>query len=65
MVSVHKTASCPTNHSEWLSRSASIQCTSDKGYMCVPDENLMELIEFCYNFRHAGIKKGGGKAYRK
>lgn len=62
---VHKTASCPTNYSEWLSRSASIQCTSEQAYICVPDENLMELIELCYHFRRALIRKGGGKAYRK
>ena len=62
MAFVHKTTSCPTNHSEWLSRSTSIQCTSEKGYMCVPDENLMELVEFCYKFGNTGMKKGGGTA---
>lgn len=64
MVSVYKTAACPTNQSEWLSRSASINCTSEKGYMCVPDETLMQLIEFCYRFGKTAVKKGEGKAYR-
>nr|XP_022304344.1 uncharacterized protein LOC111111578 [Crassostrea virginica] len=54
---VYKTTSCPTNHSEWLSRSASIQCKSEQGYMCVPDENLTGLIEFCYKFRNIGLRK--------
>lgn len=65
IVLVYKTTSCPTNHSEWLSRSASIQCTSEKGYMCVPDENLMELVEFCHKFGTSGIKEGGEKANGK
>lgn len=65
IVFVYKTRSCPTNRSQWLWRSASIQCTSESGYMCIPDDNLIELVEFCHTFATSGILKGWGKANRK
>lgn len=45
---VYSTESCPRNEIEWLHRSSAINCTKWNGYMCMPNENLTMLLEFCY-----------------
>lgn len=45
---VYSTKSCPRNEIEWLQRSSVLNCTELNGYMCMPNENLMMLLEFCY-----------------
>lgn len=45
---VFSTESCPTNRIEWALRSSALQCPGGDGYMCMPNENLTLLLEFCY-----------------
>nr|XP_022303981.1 uncharacterized protein LOC111111346 isoform X3 [Crassostrea virginica] len=45
---VFSTKSCPKNNDEWNERSAFINCTDSRGYMCLPNEMFTELLEFCY-----------------
>ncbi|XP_052692141.1 uncharacterized protein LOC128170406 [Crassostrea angulata] len=47
---VYSTKSCPRNQTEWNERSSAINCTKDNGYLCLPNENITELLEFCYYF---------------
>lgn len=50
---VYTTASCPKNKAEWLERSFGLNCTDQNGYkssyMCIPNEMITVLVEFCYN----------------
>lgn len=46
--SVYSTEFCPKNQEEWNLRSSAINCTSTNGYMCLPNDNFTELLEFCY-----------------
>lgn len=45
---VYSTESCPRNETEWFQRSSVLYCTERNGYMCMPNENLTMLLEFCY-----------------
>ncbi|XP_052695771.1 uncharacterized protein LOC128174201 [Crassostrea angulata] len=47
---VYSTKSCPRNATEWNERSSAINCTEDNGYLCLPNENITQLLEFCYVF---------------
>lgn len=47
---VYSTKSCPRNQTEWNQRSSSINCTEKNGYLCLPNENFTELLEFCYQY---------------
>lgn len=55
---VYTTASCPKNKAEWLMRSFVLNCTDQNGYMCIPDENITVLVEFCYTKNVQAIPKG-------
>ena len=55
---VHSTPSCPENKAEWDKRSAAINCNETHGYTCLPNANLMELVEFCYEIPRISISKG-------
>lgn len=55
---VYTTASCPKNKAEWLERSSVLNCTDRNGYMCLPNEMLTELVEFCYTKNVEPIPKG-------
>ncbi|XP_052673121.1 uncharacterized protein LOC128155456 [Crassostrea angulata] len=55
---VYSTDFCPRNQLEWEKRSTSINCNATNGYMCVPNENFTELIEFCYIHPFLLIQKG-------
>lgn len=52
---VYSTESCPKNKIEWLQRSSVLNCTGWKGYMCMPEENL---LEFCYQRPKILVQKG-------
>lgn len=41
---------CPRNQKEWNQRSSAINCTENNGYLCLPNENFTELLEFCYQY---------------
>lgn len=61
---VYSTESCPKNEIEWLYRSSAINCTEWNGYMCMPNENLTMLLEFCYNHPILIIQRGKKKKQR-
>ncbi|XP_061193727.1 uncharacterized protein LOC133201958 [Saccostrea echinata] len=54
---VYTTLSCPRNKSEWRNRSSDLNCTESNGYMCIPNENITELLEFCYRYPRIPIEK--------
>lgn len=56
---VYTTESCPRNQSEWNKRSSAINCTIQNGYMCLPNDQLTELQEFCYKLPRLAITEGG------
>lgn len=45
---VYSTEFCPRNKTEWNERSSAINCNASNGYMCLPNKELTELLEFCY-----------------
>lgn len=55
---VYTTESCPRNLTKWNERSSFLNCTRGNAYMCVPNENFTELLEFCYNLPQIQISKG-------
>ncbi|XP_062566926.1 uncharacterized protein LOC134229235 [Saccostrea cucullata] len=54
---VYTTTSCPRNQSGWRNRSHDINCTESNGYMCIPNENITQLLEFCYRHPRIPIEK--------
>eukprot|EP00105_Crassostrea_gigas_P012007 XP_011427870.1 PREDICTED: uncharacterized protein LOC105328615 [Crassostrea gigas] len=54
---VYSTESCPRNQSEWNKRSSAINCTNDNGYMCIPNDDRTQLLEFCYIYPRILITK--------
>ncbi|XP_052710878.1 ankyrin-1-like [Crassostrea angulata] len=55
---LYTTESCPRNQTEWSERSSAINCTEGNGYLCLPNEDLTELLEFCYFDHRILIAKG-------
>lgn len=55
---VYKTDSCPGNQTEWNKRSSVLNCTKHNGYMCLPNRDKTELLEFCYIKPKQTIPKG-------
>lgn len=55
---VYPTTACPTNQREWNKRSSAINCTEGNGYMCLPNEQLTELLEFCYVQHFVWMEEG-------
>nr|XP_022300115.1 uncharacterized protein LOC111108482 isoform X4 [Crassostrea virginica] len=46
---VYSTNFCPRNETEWMERSSKFNCTGeDITYACFPNDDITELIEFCY-----------------
>ncbi|XP_078310354.1 uncharacterized protein LOC111135873 isoform X4 [Crassostrea virginica] len=45
---VYTTETCPRNETEWNERSAVFFCRGESSYACLPNENITELLEFCY-----------------
>lgn len=62
---VYTIESCPTNLTEWQERSSALNCNQTNAYMCVPNENFTELLEFCYNGPQIRIVKGRNKIARE
>lgn len=58
---MYSTEFCPRNRSEWDQRSSVISCTDKNGYMCLPNENRTELLEFCYIYSQTPIENGNKK----
>lgn len=54
---VYTTKVCPRNESEWHERSSAINCNKSNGYMCMPNEDLTELLEFCYIYPFIWIQE--------
>lgn len=55
---VYSTKQCPRNQTEWNERSSAINCTEGNGYVCLPNENITELLEFCYIYPFILIEEG-------
>lgn len=55
---VYTTQSCPKNETEWLERSFVLNCTDQNGYMCLPNDMITVLVEFCYTKKVVPIPKG-------
>lgn len=55
---VYTTPSCPQNETEWLERSFVLNCTNQNGYMCIPNDMITVLVEFCYTKKVVPIPKG-------
>lgn len=55
---VYTTESCPKSNAEWLERSSSLQCNETNGYMCIPNEEITILLEFCYHVSKIIIPEG-------
>lgn len=51
---VYTTKLCPQNQTEWKERSYFFNC-SGSSYMCFPNENFTELLEFCYKTNRTHI----------
>lgn len=39
-------------------RSYATKCNQNDRYMCIPDENLTSLLEFCYPYPPIPVPKG-------
>ncbi|XP_078312031.1 uncharacterized protein LOC111136086 [Crassostrea virginica] len=55
---VYTTETCPRNETEWEERSAVFFCRGDSSYACLPNENITELLEFCYPLEVISIHPG-------
>ncbi|XP_078327755.1 uncharacterized protein LOC111102455 [Crassostrea virginica] len=55
---VYTTDFCPRNEREWKARSSVFNCTGKYSYACIPNNELTELNEFCYNQSYIPIPKG-------
>lgn len=55
---VYSTKFCPRNQTEWNERSSAISCNESNGYLCLPNENITELLEFCYIHPFIWIQEG-------
>lgn len=55
---VYSTESCPRNKIEWLQRSSVLNCTERNAYMCMPNEKLTTLLEFCYKRHMIAVPEG-------
>lgn len=55
---VYSTRICPKNEAEWNKRSSALNCSELNGYMCLPNQQLTELLEFCYRERLIWIQDG-------
>lgn len=55
---VYTTDFCPRNETEWKARSSTFNCSKDSSYACFPNENITELLEFCYPLRYISIQEG-------
>lgn len=59
---VYTTEFCPRNKTEWEKRAPLFNCTSDESYACLPNEDITDLLEFCYPLQVISIQ--GGKVIK-
>ena len=56
---VYTTNFCPRNETEWNKRSSLFNCTGeDNTYACFPNDDITQLIEFCYPLQIIAIPPG-------
>nr|XP_022308640.1 uncharacterized protein LOC111114568 isoform X2 [Crassostrea virginica] len=55
---VYTTEYCPKNETEWEKRSSAFNCKVNSSYACFPNDEITELLEFCYPLRLILIHKG-------
>lgn len=55
---VYTTEFCPRNEREWNNRSSEYNCKEESTYACFPNDNLTELVEFCYPMKIIAISRG-------
>lgn len=55
---VSTTKACPKNLTEWKERSNTLSCNTSNAYMCMPNQNITYLLEFCYSRGQIRILKG-------
>uniref|UniRef100_A0A8W8II71 Uncharacterized protein n=1 Tax=Magallana gigas TaxID=29159 RepID=A0A8W8II71_MAGGI len=55
---VYTTAFCPRIETEWIERSSALKCNKSNGYMCLPNESIDKLLEFCYRGPVERIQEG-------
>lgn len=55
---VYTTEFCPRNQKEWSERSLALNCTDGNAFMCFPNGNLTQLLEFCYKESKIRIQEG-------
>lgn len=61
---VYSTRKCPKNETEWNRKSSALNCSQLNGYMCLPNQQLTELLEFCYRERKIRIQEGKYHSYQ-
>lgn len=59
--SVYPTRICPRNQAEMENRLSALHCTDFNVYMCMPNENFTELLEFCYSSYKISVQSGKRK----
>ena len=56
---VYSTDFCPRNETEWNKRASVFNCTGeDSTYACFPNDDITQLIEFCYPLQIIAIPAG-------
>ena len=55
---VYTTDSCPRNETEWRRRESAFNCKANSSYACFPNDQITELLEFCYPLPLILIHKG-------
>ena len=55
---VYTTKSCPKNVIDWNKTSSTLNCSKESSYACFPNNEITELIEFCYPLRNIIIPEG-------
>ena len=59
---VYSTNFCPRNETEWNKRASVFNCTGEVStYACFPNDDITQLIEFCYPLPIIAIPKGKNK----
>ena len=56
---VYSTSFCPRNETEWNKRASVFNCTGEEStYACFPNDDITQLIEFCYPLEIIAIPPG-------
>ena len=61
---VYTTEACPRNKTEWEKRESLFNCTKESSsYACLPNENITELLEFCYPLQVLASHEGKNNVF--